>query len=252
MCTVTWWQHPESFAYEVFFNRDEQHSRGDSTPPTIACSRGLDYLAPADIDHGGTWLLVNVHGVSLALLNCYPDDPALPEAPRSRGKLLRDLADAASVTAVATRLAREDVSCYSAFFLLAFGRGEKPRQWVWDTYDLQGIALPENLPILTSSSHLSDKIEQHRRELFVREYSAPGRLEPEHLAQFHQHREPHRPAYGILMDRPDSRTLSISRLQVGPGPEAVFTYQARPFHDGVLPEPAIITRLNLSSPAPAS
>jgi hypothetical protein len=252
MCTVTWWQHPDRHAYEVFFNRDDWRSRGPATPPVIARSRGTEYLAPADADHGGTWLLVNRHGVSLALLNCFPDDAALPEVPRSRGKLLRDLADASSTTAVAARLHREELRCYSAFFLLAFGRGEKPRQWVWDTHQLREESLPNDVPILTSSSYLSDEIARHRRMLFVREWSARSRLGPSDLEQFHLHREPSRPAYGILMEQPDARTLSISRLTVGPSAEAVFAYQVRPAHDGALPGPSVTARLTLSDLASAS
>jgi len=251
MCTVTWWQSSEYSAYEVFFNRDEDSSRDSASPPRQAYSRGMTYLAPAATDHGGPWFLVNTHGVCLALLNHYPEDPALPDAPRSRGRLLRDMADSPSLTTLATRLSREDMTCYNAYHLLAFARGERPRLWTWDTDNLHELPLNEKRPMLTASSHLSAEVQRHREELFAREWSAAGRLEPAHLAQFHLHRELHRPAYGVLMDHPEARTTSISHLKVGPEPQAVLSYQSRPPELGALPEPAIIAQMDLSVLTPA-
>jgi hypothetical protein len=246
MCTVTWWRAPAGGGYEVFFSRDELRARGQATPPVPAESRGLPYLAPSDADHGGTWLLVNARGVTLGLVNHYPPNAAVPAQPRlSRGQLLRDLAGAPDLATVAKQLAAAPLNRCPGFFLVAFGIDESPRRWRWDTRVLHDESELEPWPFLTASSFQGAEIAAHRREVFVRDWAGRGRLTPADLAQFHLHREPARPAWGILMDRPDARTVSLSHLAIHPGCEAVFTYAERPPADGTPPGPPTITRLPL-------
>jgi len=71
MCTVTWLQRHEG--YEVFCNRDELKTRKPALPPRLAECNGVRYLAPIDNDGGGSWLGVNEFGVSLCLVNYYPN-----------------------------------------------------------------------------------------------------------------------------------------------------------------------------------
>jgi hypothetical protein len=249
MCTVTWWLAPAGASYEVFFNRDERRTRGAATPPVQADAAGVKYLAPADADFGGTWLLVNAHGVVLALINHYPANPKTPLAPaRSRGLLLRDLADCAGITAVCERLAEAELARFNAFFLLAFEPGQKPRKWTWDTRTLLEDSAADPLPFFTSSSFRSEDIRRHRRKLFVDRWAAKGPLTPDDLAQFHLLREPERPAFGLLMDRADARTVSYSHILVRPGSEAIFAYSPRPAADGGPPASPQVARLPLTAP----
>jgi hypothetical protein len=253
MCTVTWWRAPEAGGYELFFNRDERRARGPAAPPTRAECAGVPYLAPTDADQGGTWLLVNVHGVTLGLVNYYPDEPAPAEAPPlSRGLLLRELADVASVAAVGERLATSALRRCGGFYLLALGSGTSARRWRWDTRALRDESSFELWPFLSSSSFRGPEIAAHRRACFARECAGPGQLAPADLARFHLRREPDRPAWGILMDRPDARTVSVSHLTVEAGREAVFSYATRPAADGAPPEPPVELRLPLRGrPVPA-
>jgi hypothetical protein len=248
MCTVTWWLAPSEGGYEVFFNRDELRTRGPATPPARAECRGLPYLAPADADHGGAWLLVNARGVTLGLVNHYPPDPVPPQPPRlSRGRLLLDLADSADLAAVAARLATAPLNRCPGFYLVAFGLAQAPRRWRWDTRVLQDESRLDPWPILTASSYQGVEIAAHRREVFARDWAKPGRLAPADLAQFHLYREPARPAWGVLMDRPDARTVSHSHLRVDPR-EAVFSYAPRPPADGAAPGPVVVARLPVNRP----
>lgn len=249
MCTLTWWLAPDGAGYEVFFNRDERRSRGAAQPPSPEKNETVVYLAPTDADFGGTWLLVNAHGLTLALINHYPANPQKPKTPsRSRGLLLRDLADCTSIVQVRERLAATEMARFSAFFLFAFERGQKPRKWTWDTRTLLEDPASDPLPFFTSSSFRSEDIRRHRRKLFADNWATHGPLTPDKLALFHQQPEPSRPAFGILMDRPDARTVSYSHLTVGPNSSAVFEYHPRSSADGAPLEAPQISHLPLLAP----
>lgn len=69
MCTVTWLIDAEG--YTVFFNRDELKTRSHARPPTIRKQNGVNFIAPLDLDGGGTWIGVNEFGVTCSVLNNY-------------------------------------------------------------------------------------------------------------------------------------------------------------------------------------
>ncbi len=246
MCTVTWWMSPDGSGYELFFNRDERRSRQPAEPPKLFHRLAVNYLAPTDTDYRGTWLLVNDRGVTLALVNHYPQEPQPPKTPaRSRGLLARDLADSESIAEIRERLGRARLHHYSPMFIFAFERGEAPVKWTWDSRNLLEEPAAEPLPFFTSSSFRSEDIRRHRRKLFAENWADKGRLDPRSLSEFHLHRETEQPAFGILMDRPNARTVSLSHIVVGPGAEAVFAYQSRQPEDGTLPNAPLVSRLEL-------
>ncbi len=252
MCTVTWWLAPDGKGYEVFFNRDELRTRGPATPPTLAEKNGVPYLAPKDADFGGTWLLINAHGVTLGLVNHYPLEPKNPPSrPISRGLLARDLADCADLANLRERLTQLKLRRYGAFFLFACARAEKPRKWTWDTKTLLEDPAADPLPFLTSSSFRTEDVRRHRRDYFAKNWAAKNQLDPANLWQFHLWHDADKSAFGVLMDRGDARTVSFSHITVGRGLEAVFAYQARNA-DGTLAEPATQRLPLLAQPTPAT
>ncbi|HKK19097.1 MAG TPA: NRDE family protein, partial [Opitutales bacterium] len=121
MCSISWQFHPEG--YDLFFTRDEQRSRASAKPPSVhETVRGIRYLAPIDPQGGGTWIFVNEHGLSAALLNAYELNDAAPplQAPQSRGQLLRALAAADTVESL-DRQVKEAIAghSYPPCFLVA-------------------------------------------------------------------------------------------------------------------------------------
>ena len=103
MCTASWLTRPGG--YELFFNRDERRSRARGLPPRESALRGVRYLAPIDLACGGSWIASNELGVTLCLLNRYPD-PHPPDAPTSsRGLIVLGMADAAGAEDIGRRFA---------------------------------------------------------------------------------------------------------------------------------------------------
>src|SRR5436190_1112106 len=84
-------------------NREEAYARGGEPPRLLdgpcRAAAGIDPRA------GGTWLGVNAHGVLVAVTNRAKSQ--VPERPRSRGLLARDLLASPSARSAADEAVRE-------------------------------------------------------------------------------------------------------------------------------------------------
>lgn len=85
-------------------NREELYAR-TGTPPQLL-DDPVPVLAGLDPQAGGTWLGVNVHGVLIAVTNRLKS--SVPDRPRSRGLLVRELLQAPTA-ADAVRLAAQEL-----------------------------------------------------------------------------------------------------------------------------------------------
>ena len=221
MCTLTWWNGQDG--YEVFFNRDERLTRAEALPPVVDSCNGVRFVAPVDQPSGGTWLLANEYGLTLAILNLYEHE--LLDVPgeilRSRGLLLRGLASCTRLEEVGDRLHAEGVSECNAFTLIGFdtgplGAGFRVWRWLHDRERLLGPDHSSEMPVC-SSSYESENVIASRRRIFgdLRQASG-GAVDPDFLARYHHYdREGQASADTVLMRRSDARTLSISRVTVG-------------------------------------
>jgi Transport and Golgi organisation 2 len=206
MCSLSWYHRQNE--YEVFFNRDEKKTRGRALPPRLSETNGVRYLCPKDADAGGTWLLANEYGVTLALLNYWGNTPQ-PSASLSRGRLVSEvLAAETSATSVMERLSQTSLKGYASFTLAAFDLSlpDGPLVMRWTGQSLS--TLPPEMP-LCSSSFLPDEVIASRQQLFQNL--------PDHEAEtlWKWHTEEAAPsAYTVRMNRPDAQTWSSSRVLV--------------------------------------
>src|SRR5262245_52396832 len=81
-------------------NREEDYARGGDPPRRLD---GVAAVGGVDPTHGGTWLGVNAGGVLVAVTN--RPKTAVPERPRSRGLLVRELLGCASAKEAVDRAA---------------------------------------------------------------------------------------------------------------------------------------------------
>jgi len=216
MCTFTWTAAPRRDGYDLFFNRDERHPRAVETPPAFGETDGLRWLAPRDAGAGGTWMLVNAAGLTLALLNDYatPWRPAGPA--RSRGLLVLDLAPARDLAAVAAGLAAVDLARLPPFHLVAVSADASARRWHWNGEKLR----PETLgspACLSSSSFATSEVVAWRLDKFnVLRAGHAGAPSPADLAAWHRVHDPERPAHSVRMLRSDAATRSLTHVCVRP------------------------------------
>ncbi|MCB0215493.1 MAG: NRDE family protein [Chloroflexi bacterium] len=231
MCTVSWSTTPGG--YLLYFNRDERRERAAALPPRQERgANGRRFLAPLDLEAGGTWLGVNELGLTLGLLNHYAADAAPEEAakspegpkaaapsaapstlpPTSRGLLLRRLLAVDAAPDLEPELgASLQGQRYRPFTLLAFepGRRAGPRAFVWDGVRLRSI--PRPVPPISSSSVETASVLASRIALYRQMGPRPAATA---LEAYHRSHRPERGAHSVCMHRWDARTVSLSRIEV--------------------------------------
>lgn len=209
----------------MLFNRDERHSRGAESPPTVRTgASGTRYAAPSDGDRLGTWLMVNEHGVTVAVLNWYPR--MIVETGRTtRGRLpLACVACSTSADAVDVieELLQDTPSgAFAPFVFVAVDREGDSRTFRWD-----GIAgTVESTPaFLTSSSFRPAQIEIARLDAYERWMCSPAaRMDRDARETFHWTHAPSDGAVSVLMRRADAATRSVCAVSVGSTSRLTYT-----------------------------
>lgn len=208
MCTVTWWRG-EQGAFSIFFNRDERRSRPQSElVDQRSTEQGVDFVAPLDPVAGGTWLLANVHGLVVGVLNNYDAEPGDASPARSRGHLPLLLAGCRSVDEVEFELRDIKHRDFAPFILISWDeKVEKSWSWNGDLLNQSDSQQP-----LTTSSHRPSAVLPWRRELYARTVASGGLQE---LERFHNDRSNTDTAFNVRMSRGDARTESFCRIDVG-------------------------------------
>lgn len=208
MCTVSWLHQIDG--YTLLCNRDEKKTRLLATPPALRAAQGAQYLAPADGDHGGTWIAVNEFGMTLCLLNGKPR----PAGSRSRGLLLPEWISLANAANVLGAFTHADLSVYAPFTAVALEPGRPALVLRWDGAKRSSLDDGEACMPLTSSSFDAAGAQVHCRMEFRRLLAQTGRLDDQLLHAFHASHG-HTPGpLSACMHREDAETVSFTRVIV--------------------------------------
>lgn len=250
MCTVTW--TPTDGGYDLFMNRDELHTRGRASPPAVRNRNGDVYVAPKDVDAGGTWIAVNGHGVIACLLNNFPamfemirhnsegriDPESIPRGAVSRGEVPPALMSARSLDEVDTLVHGLHHPDFSPFYVFVLGpgtpgsaaaSGPEYRLYRWDGEgELHRIEQPE-FPVSTSS-FMAKEVLANRSRVFQEKLgidperftdtvatNAGGFKSSKNAADLIAYHRSHLPAkgpYSVCVHRDDAGTKSFSHVQV--------------------------------------
>ncbi|MCZ6675035.1 MAG: NRDE family protein [Verrucomicrobia bacterium] len=238
MCTVSWYSQLNE--YTLFFNRDESRNRQPGLPPKIGTSEETQYICPLDPEGGGTWLLVNEHGLTLGLLNYYEKQIHYqPGIRQTRGELPLKFASSKDLPEVEAVFDKLDLAPYPPLHFLAVDCSGTALLLTWDGQTII-VSYPNwvDLPITTSSFETS-RVVKGRKALFVEEV-ALANDQVQAMERFHTGTRPEPDAYSVLMARPDAKTVSVSRIDVT-DTEVRMRYQARPDDKAFLDTPQILT-----------
>ncbi len=216
MCTASWIRFQGGFI--LLFNRDERRDRARAGRPRIIEVNGGKAVAPRDEEAGGTWIFANDSGCAGALLNHYPLQKTDEDSTRdfiSRGRLLHECSGAPSSEALAATLRNTlDSGPFRPFLLAFFSPQEPPLLWTWDGTRLHPPSAPE--PPVTTSSWQSSVVEANRRRAFENRFPKGQPVSPDDLEAFHLGKDVTPGPGGVLMERDDARTVSFTRIDVGP------------------------------------
>ncbi|GHC18714.1 NRDE family protein [Aidingimonas halophila] len=125
MCLIAFDFAPETAVWlRLIANRDEFHAR--DTDPLGYWQDAPDILGGRDRVAGGGWLAVHRHGRIAAVTNVRDMGLDMPEAPLSRGLLVRGALECEDLGAWLDQLATEHASRYAGFNLLA---GDGRHMW---------------------------------------------------------------------------------------------------------------------------
>lgn len=243
MCTVTWL--PTRDGYELRMNRDELRTRAVALPPAIHERDGVRYVAPRDVDGGGTWIAANEAGVSVCLLNG-PDagDGPLPGRV-SRGLLVERLAGSTSVVDVRSHLSGARLRDFAPFTLLALEPLWAAFVAHWNGRSLVVDSAATASEPLTSSSVDRDAVVAFRTAIFREVVRSARGLRSGALEEFHRGHGPERGHRSVCMHRPDASTVSYTRVTVT-GDAVCVHYEDGPPCNGLRFDPVALTRRSRS------
>lgn len=211
MCTLSW--KPLENGYILFFNRDESRTRALARVPSLQQLNGVPYLAPTDPVAGGTWLLVNAHGIAIGLLNNYAATAGTAIAnATSRGLLPLKGSDCSTVTEVLQRIAQMPLVNYPPFHLVVAAVNEAAIL-SWDGRACTSAALNACGAMLTTSAFEPERVAKVRAATFSRLVGDISAANPERLRAFHWSAGEDG-VTSIRMTRPDVCTHSISEILV--------------------------------------
>ncbi|CAM3111045.1 NRDE family protein [Rariglobus hedericola] len=210
MCTLTWRASAEADGYDLFFNRDERHVRAEERAPVEQRTEdGVRYVAPADGDHGGTWLMLNEHGVTVCLLNYYPRG-VVETGLESRGRLPLMCAECVRAEDVVRVMHAVELKRFAPFHLVAVDAAGGS---VWLRWDGQAMHEAEAPEFLTSSSFEPERVQAAR----AARWAAWDERTAEGLAAFQRQYDPAAGAESVLMRRADACTRSVCAVRVRTG-----------------------------------
>jgi hypothetical protein len=202
VCTASWLICPDG--YDLLFNRDELRTRPLALPPRRGERHGMRYLAPVDLQGGGSWIAANEMGLCLFLLNRRPDREArAPQA--SRGLIPMELIDSSGIEEVGRHAATLDLGRYRPFTLGAIAPGAPPVVFAWTGEALESA---DATPPLVSSSVGDESLFAERRATYP-----TGSLTIRELLAYQRSHGSGPSAASVCMHREDAQTVSFSRVQ---------------------------------------
>lgn len=223
MCTVSW--SVEQKHLSLCFNRDERKSRGEASGPKVLDLGGVQTIAAIDADAGGTWLAVNEFGLCVFLLNNYGAEALrrkrLP-APRSRGELPIRFTSSQARCEVLSSLKSDQFDEYNPF-ILGVADVEGVSLFAWDGEGLKSVQSEGGF--VTTSSFNTHEVESYRKSSYEAALKAKGEFTADDRRLYHVSTPHEDAAFNPMMLRNDSRTRSVSTIDVCPA-RVAYRYEA--------------------------
>jgi hypothetical protein len=212
MCTLSF--IARSSGYLLGMNRDEKRSRAIAEPPKARQIRGRKVLCPME-GSGGTWIAVNEHGSSFALLNWYAVPLRVAGTPLSRGEVVVRSVSCASSAALEKLLLELPLERVNPFRLVSiFAHEQSVVEWRWDLTKLKGVDHDWQNQIWISSGLDEPGAQEMRAKVFGFALHQSPIKSSAWLRRLHSGHAPRPGPYSICMHRADAETVSYTELMV--------------------------------------
>jgi hypothetical protein len=210
----------EPLLWRIAFNRDERRSRPLALPPDYQIYDGLAAVHPIDPLGGGTWIAASSAGLVFALLNGYSDGnrSTATAAAKSRGLIIPSLLSADTLDIAMARVQAMEPAAFLSFRLVIVG-DDGAREAVSDGRHLEcrdvleGADASVGIAWMRSSSSVRPEVVlRHRNAIFQTDVVTSRSSAAQD--RFHVTRDEADSALGVLMERDDARTVSVTTVDV--------------------------------------
>jgi hypothetical protein len=190
-------------------NRDEQAARPEDGP-RLWQGAPNPYVAPTDLQAGGTWIAANAHGLVCCLVNRY-DKPG--PGPLSRGAIAPAAMAGRDGREAIDAIAALDHARYAPFTSVVLSRTGDFRA-DWDGTDFNAAPIAEAAPWMITSATASEYREK-RQALFQGLIgSASGADLDEAVSAFHTRRDEATDMWAPMMRRERGQTKSVTQILI--------------------------------------
>ncbi|MBC8002816.1 MAG: NRDE family protein [Opitutaceae bacterium] len=212
MCTVTFIARQKGYCLGM--NRDEKLTRPAGLPPKRKKMNGRAIISPSE-PGGGTWIAVNDHGATLALINWYSITARVGGKVVSRGEVINSMSDAISPDFADAALAGLPLKLINPFRLIgAFPVTGEIVEWRWNLEKLVRKNHRWKTQQWISSGFDEPTAQRVRGKTFqrvARQHSA-GSLD--WLRRLHRSHSPKAGPFSTCMHRADAATVSYTEVAV--------------------------------------
>ena len=223
MCTVTFIARQRGYCLGM--NRDEKLTRPAGLPPKKKTVSGRAVLCPSE-PGGGTWIALNDHGATFALINWYSITARVGGKAVSRGEVVNSVGMAVSRDLADAALANLTLNHINPFRLIGiFPATGEIAEWRWDL----GHLVRKNHRWKSQqwiSSGFDEPTAQRVRSMnfqHAQRQKSAGSLD--WLRRLHRSHSPQTGPFSTCMHRADAATVSYTEVTVSPH-EAVMRYHA--------------------------
>jgi hypothetical protein len=212
MCTVTF--IARQTGYCLGMNRDEKRTRRTALPPRKKTVEGRVVICPSE-PGSGTWIAVNDHGSTFALINWYSITARVGGNALSRGEVVNSVSTASSPDFADAGLARLPIRRISPFRLIGvFPVIGAIVEWRWDLKKLVRKSHPWSTQQWISSGFDEPAAQRVRGKTFrqARRQRSAGSIE--WLRRLHRSHSPKAGPFSTCMHRADAATVSYTEVNV--------------------------------------
>ena len=212
MCTVTFIARKQG--YWLGMNRDEKLTRPTGLPPKVKNVKGRAVISPSE-PGGGTWIALNDHGATLALINWYSITARVAGKAVSRGEVINSMSAAISPDFADADLHGLPLNQINPFRLIGiYPATSEIVEWRWNFKQLVRKNHRWKSQQWISSGFDEPTAQRLRGKTFQRAGRQHCAGSPDWLRRLHCSHLPQAGPFSTCMHRADAATVSYTEVTV--------------------------------------